>query len=544
MRLAISALALLVAATAPLAAQDTVPRPQPRVVQTANPNIGTLPLNVSSDPNQQVQVARNDNGDGSTMDNQYQSAAQTYLIANGTTGLNIWSGDPNDDNVNAISNTATTTSSPETLVTQVSNSGGILLTHTIAYVSGSQLLQHTWVISDQNANHATFTNVELRYGGNIAYTGLTQGVGVYDATTKHLYVSVPDSPGLMTYYADPATPFSHYFEAPDVETALNTPTVALSDTVNSTFQDSAGMGVEWDLGTLTYNTTKTVIMYEAWDTPGFATVTPPGPLVAATGTSYPNLLFSLENDESSSDTFTIDINAGPGISTIPTTTTITVPPLTTKPIMIALVATQPGIPESSVSLLATSTNNPAYFSQGMMLVEQAACGLSAPPSLQVPPATQVSVPVTIQNMEATSDTFSIAVSASSGVTLTSATFDSNVTLGVHRGPTTRAFTSFPINGPVSIQLQANASTSFTIQATVAANAATPISIGVSGESASATAPVATDLTIPITLVTGTGPGEAPSPCPRPPSRSRPPTTWCSSPCAPRPPREWRRSKPS
>ncbi len=388
-------------------------------LSAATQDAGTSPLQISIDDLLETTVNRTEVDTGSptpVSDSQYYSSYNTFLYLDDANGPKVYTGYSGSSTgfvFTATSNTSLVSGNTTTVTTVVTAGNKVQITHTLTYVDGTQQYQHTWLV--QNLGSTPYSGVALRYGGDTYYHGADQAVGFYNGTTGLLYCTDPSYSGFMGMQAGSASPASSYYEDGygNVWTLLEGTALGLPDTVNPTDIDN-GMGLEWDKGALNPGGQFTITATEIWDDPTKVVVNAPSQSVAPIN-SPTTVQFQVTNAESQTDTFALSVlpTAGLTVGGITPPGPISLGPGASQAISV-VVTIDGSQPQCTVSLIATSTTNAAFTSQGAVLLNATPATVTAPAPASIVANMQTTITYTVTNVEASSDTFQTSTIASNG----------------------------------------------------------------------------------------------------------------------------------
>jgi len=402
----------------------------PSASVAASQEIAGNPLEITVNDDGSIQVNRYelsiDDPGVTQFERQYFTDYYPFLIVdpnvNGVaTGATLFSG--YNDAVAAVSNVLT--NNGNTIVnTTTADNGNITIVQTVTYTPGAESFQHTWVVT--NNGTSTYTGVAFRYGGDTYFNGVDLANGFWDQDSNLVYCTDPNASGLMGMEGGPSSPATQYYEDYyyNVWDALESVSAPLPDTVVATYVDN-GMGLEWDQSNLLPSQSFTVTAIELWTAAGLVQVLPPSPQTAAIGSPV-TLNFEVQNLQNIADTFTLAATAQSG-ATASAAPTVQVAANSIVTVPVTATVNQYTSTSELVTLTATSNTTPSITNFG-------ATTLTAPPIAPgtvtvVPPATPSYVSLnnlrtmqfTVENGETTSDTFTLNVTGSSGLTIASAT---------------------------------------------------------------------------------------------------------------------------
>jgi hypothetical protein len=398
------------------------------LAQGATQTIAGDPLNISIDDLQNVTVLRSEIVPPSmvaTFDQQYYSVYSPFLVltppGQAAPGVpTVYSGNSDINNFVARSNTLSQDGLSIVTVNTV-DGGNVTIQQTIDYVPGTQLYQHTFVVTNTSTG-TTYTNAALRYGGDTFFADADSAIGYWDSTLGFVYCTDPNVSGLMGMYGGSNSRATNYYEDgySNVWTALEDPANPLPNTVNGTFIDN-GMGLEWEEGTLSPGGSFTVVVIEQWTASGAVQVLPPPSTNISVGKPV-TLPFTIQNLEtgSASDTFALSVSGSAGLN--PTVaSSVVVPDSGSMTVLVTVTPTSvTGSPET-LTLTATSLSDSSITNQGTApLTSIVALGSvfvtppQAPVSYTVGSTLQVTFPVQNNETFPASDTFAISATASQG----------------------------------------------------------------------------------------------------------------------------------
>jgi hypothetical protein len=206
--------------------------------------------------------------------------------------MHIW----NRDNLaTPVSNTTTVDGLTSTITTVVDlGTSGIRVTQKMTYTDGDRFATKEWNLA--NTGETTYNDLRFFHGGDTYFGGEDSAYSFYDAANSMVYLRNSDYAnwGIMGFYANPATPASHYFSG-GYWIGLNyaAVTAILPDSVDASFQD-AGYQLQWNRASLAPGETWTVIAYETWTPGGALQVIAPSNQSAAIGASS-DLSFTVQN---------------------------------------------------------------------------------------------------------------------------------------------------------------------------------------------------------------------------------------------------------
>ncbi len=180
--------------------------------------------------------------------------------------------------VTPVSNTTTgtgTAADPYVITTVVDlGTTGVRFTQRFTYVNGDRNFRKAWRM--ENLGTSTFNDVRFFHGGDTYFGGDDSARSWYDADLRMVYVnnSSFSNSGYMGFYANPLTPFSHYFSGRYSTGSNQVTTGRLQDTSDSNFLD-AGYYLEWNRATLAPGQSWNIEAFETWSPPGSLQVLTP-----------------------------------------------------------------------------------------------------------------------------------------------------------------------------------------------------------------------------------------------------------------------------
>lgn len=171
---------------------------------------------------------------------------------------------------------------------------GVQLTQRFSYVNGDRSLKKSWSLS--NNGGSSFSDVRFFHGGDTFFGGADSARSWYDPANTMIYVNNVEfsNTGFMGFYANPATPASHYYggnyNAGNASAGAGGP---LPDTADSEFVD-AGYYLQWNRTALEPGQSWNIEAYEVWSAPGATQVLSPSDDFVSPGTTVQRL-FKVHN---------------------------------------------------------------------------------------------------------------------------------------------------------------------------------------------------------------------------------------------------------
>lgn len=222
-----------------------------------------------------------DQPNGRTYQYYGQYAWGSSVLLDGTnTAMQFDTGYFGTNPVTPVSNvtTGTGTAADPYIITTVVDLGttGVRFTQRFTYVNGDRNFRKAWRL--ENTGSSTFNDVRFFHGGDTYFGGSDSARSWYDADLRMVYVNNNSfsNSGYMGFYANPLTPFDHYFSG-GYYTGYQLVTAGqLDDTSNSSFLD-AGYYLQWNRASLEPG--------QAWNVEAFETWSPPGSLQVLTPAS-------------------------------------------------------------------------------------------------------------------------------------------------------------------------------------------------------------------------------------------------------------------
>lgn len=172
---------------------------------------------------------------------------------------------------------------------------GVRVTQTFTLMDGDRYVTKDWKV--QNLGGPTFWSTRLYHGGDTYFGGDDRASAYFDQTKSMIYLRNEEFTywGIMGFWANPATPASHYFggyysDGYDyVEEKTDLPDIA-----DEEFQD-AGYYLQWNrFGTLAPGDVWNIQSYEVWTPGGALQVLAPGSQSVLAGSTIV-LPFTLHN---------------------------------------------------------------------------------------------------------------------------------------------------------------------------------------------------------------------------------------------------------
>jgi hypothetical protein len=210
-----------------------------------------------------------------------------------------------------VSNAASgsgTASDPYVITTIVDiGMDAVRMTQRITYVNGDRTIRKTWAIENTSAG-TTFNDLRFFHGGDTYFGGEDSARSWYDADNSMVYVTNSgfDNAGFMGFFANPATPASHYFAGGYWLThQYATNDGQLPDTTDSNYVD-AGYMLQWNRDSLAPGQAWTFESFETWSPPGALQVLAPADDYVLAGTTVERM-FKVHNLTNS--TLTVDLAA-------------------------------------------------------------------------------------------------------------------------------------------------------------------------------------------------------------------------------------------
>lgn len=152
---------------------------------------------------------------------------------------------------------------------------GVRLTQRFSYVDGDRTLKKSWSLS--NDGGSSFSDVRFFHGGDTTFGGDDSARSWYDPANTMIYVNNSDfiNTGFMGFYANPATPASHYYggyyDGGNNSAGAGGP---LPNTADSSFVD-AGYYLQWSRASLEPGQSWNIEAFEVWSAPGATQVISP-----------------------------------------------------------------------------------------------------------------------------------------------------------------------------------------------------------------------------------------------------------------------------
>ncbi|MBB6096248.1 hypothetical protein HNQ60_005170 [Povalibacter uvarum] len=172
--------------------------------------------------------------------------------------------------------TGTGTAADPYVITTVADLGasGVRFTQRFTYVNGDRNFRKAWKL--ENTGGSTFSGLHFFHGGDTYFGGSDSARSWYDASLRMVYVnnSSFSNSGYMGFYANPLTPFSHYFSGQYNTGRTQVNAGQLGDASNSAFLD-AGYYLQWDRAELAPGQSWNIEAFETWSPPGSLQVLTP-----------------------------------------------------------------------------------------------------------------------------------------------------------------------------------------------------------------------------------------------------------------------------
>ena len=223
------------------------------------------------------------------------------------------------------------TASDPFVITNVTDLGasGVRMTQRFTYVNGDRAFTKSWVL--ENTGATTFNDLRFFHGGDTYFGGDDNARSWYDTELKMVYVTNPTftDTGYMGFYANPATPFAHYYAGYYYDGYTYASSDGeLPDTADSSFQD-AGYYLQWNRASLAPGELWSIEAFETWSPPGSVQVLSPAEEYVMPGASV-RKTFKVQNlDDTNSQTVTLDAVATPSgwTASLPGGSDLTLDPL-------------------------------------------------------------------------------------------------------------------------------------------------------------------------------------------------------------------------
>jgi len=238
----------------------------------------------------------------------------------------------------------------------VTNAGlsGVQFTQRFTYINGDRFVSKEWVITNNSAT--TFTGVRLYHGGDSMFGEEDSAKGFYDPAKSMVYIRNADYAnwGIMGFYANPATPASHYFEGYFNDgVGYATSNTGLSDAVHGSGFVDAGYYLQWDHATLSPGQSWVIQAYEIWTPGGPLQIIAPGSQNVAPASTV-SLPFTVQNLGTSSLSLTLAASTAAGwAASIAEGTSLTLPAESSVTRNVQVVVPSGATGSSTVTLSAT-----------------------------------------------------------------------------------------------------------------------------------------------------------------------------------------------
>lgn len=209
-----------------------------------------------------------------------------------------------------VSNTVETLDGGKRIVT-VYDAGetGVRVTQTFTIMDGDRYVTKDWKV--ENVGNATFESVRLYHGGDTYFGGEDSASSYYDSTKSMIYVRNNEFTdwGIMGFYANPATPATHYFGGHySTGNGFAQNNQDLPDTADEDYRD-AGYYLQWDKrGALSPADSWNIQSYEVWTPGGPLQVLAPGSQNVLPGSTVV-LPFTLHNIGSVPQDITLSVES-------------------------------------------------------------------------------------------------------------------------------------------------------------------------------------------------------------------------------------------
>jgi len=222
-----------------------------------------------------------------------EDAWGTWLVLDGTS-YSSWYGET-DERFTPVSNEIEALDGGKRIVTVYdAGDSGVRVTQTVTLMDGDRYVTKDWRF--ENLGGQAFQHVRLYHGGDTYFGGSDSASSYYDPSKSMIYLRNEEFTdwGIMGFWANPATPASHYFGGnySDGLDYVYTKT-DLPDVADVEFQD-AGYYLQWDQLALFAGQSWHVQAYETWTPGGPLQVLAPGSQNVLAGSTVV-LPFTLHN---------------------------------------------------------------------------------------------------------------------------------------------------------------------------------------------------------------------------------------------------------
>ncbi len=308
-----------------------------------------------------------------------------------------------------ISNITTVDGATSTITTVVDlGSTGIRVTQKFIYTEGDRFVSKEWYLA--NTGGTTYNDLRFFHGGDSFFGGEDSAYSFYDAANSMVYLRNDNYTdwGIMGFYANPATPASHYYSGQYGNGLTQAGTNALlNDTVDGSYRD-AGYQLQWNRALLAPGDTWTILASEVWSLPGaIQVIAPVGQNVSAGGTA--ELSFTVQNLAAAQVNVTLSASDTAGWGAViqgSTTATIAANGNISVPVRVSVAGGATAGQTSSVTLTADDGITPKSVS-ALLTVVSVNLNLSSDPVAfgSIITGNSTSQTVTITNSGATAVTF-------------------------------------------------------------------------------------------------------------------------------------------